>query len=95
MSEHALAKIFDPFYTTKPEGLGLGLTISKRILESYQGSLSAYNHDANSDDVDSDADYTRHAHNQMDTQSQLSGGMTFVVSVPLVSLHPAEEDSHA
>lgn len=95
MSEHALAKIFDPFYTTKPEGLGLGLTISKRILESYQGSLSAYNHDANSHGADNDANYTRHAHNQMDTQSQLSGGMTFVISVPLVSLHPAEEDSHA
>ena len=49
MSEQALAKVFDPFFTTKPEGLGLGLTISKRILESYQGSLSAYNHSAFSD----------------------------------------------
>jgi two-component system C4-dicarboxylate transport sensor histidine kinase DctB len=44
MSDDALAKVFDPFFTTKPEGLGLGLTISKRILESYQGSLSAFNH---------------------------------------------------
>ncbi len=43
MPDEALTKVFDPFYTTKPEGLGLGLTISKRILESYQGSLSAFN----------------------------------------------------
>jgi two-component system C4-dicarboxylate transport sensor histidine kinase DctB len=46
MSDEALAKVFDPFFTTKPEGLGLGLTISKRILESYQGSLSAFNHNS-------------------------------------------------
>lgn len=85
MSDEALAKIFDPFFTTKPEGLGLGLTISKRILESYQGSLSAYNHNA----------YNHSAFSDIDTQSQQSGGMTFIVSVPLVPLRPAEEHSHA
>ena len=85
MSEQALAKVFDPFFTTKPEGLGLGLTISKRILESYQGSLSAYNHNA----------YNHSAFNDIDTQSQHSSGMTFIVSVPLVPLRPEEEHSHA
>ncbi|WP_399425417.1 ATP-binding protein [Vibrio campbellii] len=85
MSEQALAKVFDPFFTTKPEGLGLGLTISKRILESYQGSLSAYNHNT----------YNHSAFSDIDTQSQQSGGMTFIVSVPLVPRRPAEEQSHA
>ena len=33
-------KIFDPFYTTKPSGIGLGLAISKRIIEGYGGGIS-------------------------------------------------------
>ena len=38
-----LSKIFDPFFTTRKAGLGLGLSISARIIESMQGSLSASN----------------------------------------------------
>ncbi len=33
-------KIFDPFYTTKHSGIGLGLAISKRIIEGYGGGIS-------------------------------------------------------
>jgi signal transduction histidine kinase len=36
-------KLFEAFYTTKSTGTGLGLTIARRICESYGGALTAEN----------------------------------------------------
>jgi signal transduction histidine kinase len=36
-----LDSIFDAFVTTKPEGMGLGLAISRMIISRHQGQLSA------------------------------------------------------
>ncbi len=37
----ALKKIFQPFYTTKPAGLGMGLTISRSLIGAHGGKMWA------------------------------------------------------
>ncbi len=43
LSEEALSRLFEPFYTTKAHGIGLGLPISRNLLEQSNGHLEATN----------------------------------------------------
>jgi signal transduction histidine kinase len=41
IQKEALEKIFIPFFTTKPEGTGIGLSLSRQIMQMHHGSISA------------------------------------------------------
>lgn len=43
ITPEVLENIFDPFHTTKAEGLGVGLALSRRIAQAHGGLLSAAN----------------------------------------------------
>jgi signal transduction histidine kinase len=40
IDEEALAKIFIPFFTTKKQGSGIGLSLSKQIMRKHGGGIS-------------------------------------------------------
>ncbi len=45
--EKSAAQLFDAFFTTKPQGLGMGLSISRTAIEAYGGRLWATANDGN------------------------------------------------
>ena len=40
MNKELLDKIKEPFYTTKPKGTGLGVSLSEEIIKAHDGILN-------------------------------------------------------
>jgi len=46
ISADKLLRVFEPFFTSKPNGLGMGLAISRNIIEAHRGRLWVENNEA-------------------------------------------------
>jgi C4-dicarboxylate-specific signal transduction histidine kinase len=45
-SPDVLRRMYDPFFSTKPDGLGMGLSISRSIIDAHGGRVRAFNNPA-------------------------------------------------
>jgi signal transduction histidine kinase len=44
IKEDSLPKVFEPYFSTKQAGFGLGLAVTKKIVEEHKGSIEVQSH---------------------------------------------------
>ena len=42
ISKEVRDKVFDPYFTTKPDGVGLGLAMAKKVMNAHQGTIELH-----------------------------------------------------
>jgi PAS domain S-box-containing protein len=59
MTEEQIRNVFEPFYTTKSQGLGLGMPYAKKIIEQHHGEIKieSYQHQGTTIEVRLPAEY--------------------------------------
>jgi PAS domain S-box-containing protein len=60
IDELHINRLFEPFYTTKPQGLGMGLSISQTIIMAHGGTMEA----SNNQEGGATFAFTLHAHQE-------------------------------
>ena len=42
IAQETLDKVFNPYFTTKPDGVGLGLAMAKKVMTAHQGTIELH-----------------------------------------------------
>ncbi len=73
ISEENMKKLFEPLFTTKAKGIGLGLAVSKRIIEAHGGSIEV------------ESPFARSGRNQTgEVTGEMGKGTTFRIKLPIL-----------
>jgi len=81
VDDACITQMFQPFYTTKSNGLGMGLSISKSIIESHRGHISAIRNPPR-------ARAHAHAHAHAHAGDRVGkGGLTIQIAIPQIEVH--------
>jgi len=82
VDEKNIRLIFDPFFTSKSTGTGIGLAVSKRFTEAAGGSISAKNRSAENRKAKNRSAENRKAKNRK-AENRTGGGLEVTLAFPL------------